>query len=147
MSKLYLSKFTVLLLVIMLLTIILSSCDNMSDREKQKLTVDRMDRLTMAVEQYIMDHGKAPDVSSLTDLRALLVKDNNIADIDDNFLDAWGNPFKYWKITYNDNDKDYSLKSLGSDNKEDNLAAMGGIVTHPDQDIVVINGRFVQRPE
>jgi general secretion pathway protein G len=116
---------------------------NAIDRGRQKRTMADMRSVGTAVEAYSVDMNFYPDENGTIDgnvdqhLEPLYIKKAP----DD---DGWGYPMQY------DSDGDlYTVRSYGKDGTSDAIinSGEGGKTTDFDEDIVFVNGSFVQWPE
>lgn len=93
-------------------------------------TTAEMERIKSALEEYRLDYGQFPDVTSFTQMIQTNSGDafEDLLDFIDphfvDFVDAWGRPFEYERVSK----FQYRLRSLGPDESidEDDLANWKG---------------------
>ena len=108
------------------------------NRSKQRATMADMRTVAVGVEIYHIDKGFLPTVSSMTELRSVLIPyQASVIPV----VDRWGHYFSYSQDGTN-----YTIESFGRD------GADGAQVTYAtrantDLDLALSNGLFVFAPE
>lgn len=110
---------------------------------KIKATIGDMKTIGTALESYITDYYKAPEVESFAELKKILepfyIKTLPLTD-------AWGNPFHYYHGTGESQDA-YAVGSGGSDGKFEGFEQKGTYTDTKGKDIIFSNGEFTFAPE
>jgi type II secretory pathway pseudopilin PulG len=111
-------------------------------RSKQVRTVSDMRTIAAAIEAYAADRKSYPDPATLEEA---------VGDIPEK--DGWGNDFTYncWSSTEGGPCDTYAIASAGKDgtlehDSPDEYAGVGA-TTNFNDDIVMIDGQFVQYPQ
>ncbi len=117
---------------------------NAIDRSRQKRTMADMRSIGTAVESYSVDNNQYPDEGDT----------GSLTEVNGN-LDQWLEPIYIKKcpdqdgwshdLMYGSDGSDYTIRSYGKDGAE--TTATGGKTTDFDDDIIFIDGAFVQWPE
>ena len=114
---------------------------------KQKATMGDMKSISLAIEAYITDKGKAPAGQSLAEIKDQLVP-FYIKTLP--LKDAWGNDFYYYHGTGKDNAK-YAIGSGGKDGVFNGWEQTGQYwvtrVEDFNNDIIIANGQFTYAPQ
>ncbi|MFC2146210.1 hypothetical protein ACFLRT_02490 [Acidobacteriota bacterium] len=115
-----------------------SSNDPASLSKKIKATMALLKKIGVAIEYYIVDNSKAPQVESVEELKRVL----HIA-LPTN--DPWGNDLYYFHGTGLDQHL-YAIGSAGSDGVFEGFNQEGEYSDYRGKDIIFSNGVFILRP-
>lgn len=110
---------------------------------KIKATMGDMKFIGTAIESYITDNYKAPEVGSFVELKEIL-EPFYVRTLP--LTDAWGNPFHYYHGTGETQDA-YAVGSGGSDGKFEGFEQKGTYTDTEGKDIIFSSGEFTFAPE
>jgi len=138
-------KKSILLVFILLVSLFLAAAarqDGVDLRGQYKSTMGDMMNISVAINSYILDHGKAPQAESISELQVLLVP-YYIRTLP--MQDVWGNLYHYridpraneqkWTVHY------YWLGSGGSDGIFLGFNQIGDYQDLNGQDLIIANQR------
>jgi len=123
--------------------------DSLEESELQAATMQNIKVLGTSVEQYRMDHPSMgyPETDNIEELIEILIENEYVTDRSI-IRDGWGN-----LLDYRPNQQEgvgYSITSYGAGGVPGPPVAPNAfgekIVTHPEEDIIWSDGRFVQHP-
>ena len=114
---------------------------NAIDRGKQKRTMADMRSIGTACESYAIDVNRYPNGADLATIEPV-VEPLYIKVLPEN--DGWQGPMNY---TSTNNASGYTVASAGKGGAFDGVVGGGGATGNFSDDIIFINGQFVQWPE
>lgn len=109
-------------------------------RSKQKQTVADMRSIGTSIERYVADHKRLPQADDIAGLQSQVAQYASVVS-----SDGWAQP-----IRFGTDGESYWLISAGRDGRfenEDPRDYSEGTIATFDNDIVFMNGKFVQYPE
>jgi hypothetical protein len=111
------------------------------------LSVENIQKLGQGVEQYIMDNPDigSPKTSGSQELVELFIREG-INFTSESTLDGWGNLLIY-EPDLTPGSRSYTLESLGSDGKAEDVVVGEFEMTEFYRDIIWKDSRFFQRPK
>lgn len=115
--------------------------DLMMDRARQLQSMVAVRNLGTCIEIYISEFNVPPEAADIDELILVLEK-AGYGDITLDTLDGWENPLVY-EVT---DSYDYRIISYGSDGQPGPEPQTEGRVRRSEEDIILENGRLVQRP-